>query len=250
MAGNSRRAMVHSVEQSLRRLRTDRIDVYWAQYDDAVTPIEEVVAAFDDLVRDGKILYGGLSNFASWRVARGQTITELRGLAALAGLHLEHSLVERTAEREMIPMAEALGLGAALYSPLGGGLLSGIHRQGHAGSRPPLVYREDAPARTSALDALADVADEVGASMSQVAVAWQRSMARRATTALVTIIGPRTVAQLDDYLAALEVALLDAHHDQLCAASSFERGVPFDGIGGPPDLGDHSRLDTPVVPVP
>ncbi|MDW5597065.1 aldo/keto reductase [Conexibacter stalactiti] len=247
-SGNSRRTMVHSVEESLRRLKTDRIDIYWAHYDDGVTPIEEIVGAFDDLVTAGKILYGGLSNFAAWRVARGQTIAELRGRSPLAGIQVEHSLVERTAERDLLPMAEGLGLGAMLYSPLGGGLLTAKHRVGEEG-RPMVAYAEDSAAKTAVVDALVEVAGELGRGAGQVAIAWQRELARRATTSLLTVIGPRTLEQLDDYLAALEVGLSERQFTRLSEASAFPLGVPYDSIGGPPDLGDRARLSDRAVPV-
>ena len=249
MAGNSRRAMIHSVEQSLRRLNTDRIDLFWAHYDDSVTPMEEVLSTFDDLVAAGKILYCGLSNFSAWRVARGQTIAELRGLAPIAGIQIEHSLVERSAERDLLPMAEAFGIGAALYSPLGGGLLSGIHRRGKSGARPIVVYREDSSHRTAVVDALERIATGIGRPLSQVAVAWQRALNARSCTALVTVIGPRTVAQLEDYLAALDEGLSDSDYEELSSASVIDLGVPYDGIGGPPDLGDSRTLASRAVPV-
>lgn len=246
--GNSRRTMVRSVESSLRRLKTDRIDLLWAHYDDTLTPIEEIVGAFDDLVASGKVLYGALSNFPAWRVARAQTIAELRGLSPIAGVQIEHSLVERTAEREVLPMAEALGLGVALYSPLGGGFLTAKHRQGGA-VREIVSYRDEDAGRDAILDAVVAIGEEVGAPPAQVALAWQRELDRRSSTALVTVIGPRTLAQLDDYLAALDVRLSDEQVQRLSEASTISHGVPHDGIAGPPDLGDGARLSPRVVPV-
>ena len=128
VTGNSRQAMVSSVEASLKRLKTDRIDLYWAHVSDGVTPLEEVVRGFDDLVRAGKILYAGLSNFPAWRVARAATIAELRGAVPIAGIQVEHSLVQRATEQDLIPASQALGLGVVAYSPLGGGVLTGKYR--------------------------------------------------------------------------------------------------------------------------
>lgn len=119
VTGNSRQAMVASVEASLRRLKTDRIDLYWAHVDDGVTPIEEIVRGFDDLVRAGKILYAGLSNFPAWRVARAATIAELRGAVPIAGIQVEHSLLQRATEQDLIPCSQALGLAVVAYSTLG-----------------------------------------------------------------------------------------------------------------------------------
>ncbi|WP_436758827.1 aldo/keto reductase [Streptosporangium sp. V21-05] len=117
--------MVQAVEGSLRRLRTDRIDLLWVHLPDSVSPIEEIACGLDDLTRAGKILYGGLSNFPAWRTSRAVTLSELRGHAPIAAVQFEYSPVERTADREILPMAEALGLGAALWSPLAGGPLMG-----------------------------------------------------------------------------------------------------------------------------
>ena len=105
----------------MRRLSTDYLDLYWAHWPDFVTPVEEIVATFDSLVRQGKSLHGGLSNFPAWRIARGATVAELRRSAPLIGAQFEYSLASRDAERELLPMAEGLGLGVALYSPLAGG---------------------------------------------------------------------------------------------------------------------------------
>lgn len=120
--GNSRKNMMLSVENSLtRRLRIDRIDLLWAHFDDQLTSIEEIASAFDDLIRAGKIQYAGLSNFPAWRIARADTLAELRGWSRIAGVQVEYSLVQRTAERELLPMAEALGLAITPWLPLGGG---------------------------------------------------------------------------------------------------------------------------------
>ena len=121
--GNSRKTMVSSVEASLKRLNTDRIDLYWVHMPDGVTSSEEIVRGLDDLVRSGKVLYIGLSDFPAWRVARAATIAELRGWAPIVGLQIEYSLIERTPDRELLPMAQGLGLGVVGWSPLGGGLL-------------------------------------------------------------------------------------------------------------------------------
>ena len=131
--GNSRKAMMASVEGSLKRLKTDHLDLYWVHMADGLTPVEEIVRGFDDLVRTGKIHYAGLSDFPAWRAARAATMAELRGWAPIAGLQIEYSLVERTPDRELLPMAEGLGMGVALWSPLGGGFLTGKYRRGEEG---------------------------------------------------------------------------------------------------------------------
>jgi aryl-alcohol dehydrogenase-like predicted oxidoreductase len=148
--------MVSSVEASLKRLKTDRIDLHCARVSDGVTPLEEIVLGFEDLARAGKILYAGLSDFPARRVARAATIAELRGVTPIAGLQVEHSLVERTTEQELLPAGQALGLGIVAWSPLGGGVLTGKYRQGETGRREGFGGRvfqeENSSHRTAILD--------------------------------------------------------------------------------------------------
>ena len=124
-AGNHRKSMMQAVEGSLRRLKTDYIDLYWLHIWDSITPFDEVMRSFDDLTRQGKILYAGVSNAPAWWIARANTLAELRGWNRFAGLQVEYSLIERTVERELLPMSKALGLGVTAWSPLAGGWLSG-----------------------------------------------------------------------------------------------------------------------------
>src|SRR5215468_732825 len=123
--GNQRKNMMQAVEGSLRRLKTDYIDLYWLHIWDQITPIEEVMRAFDDLVRQGKILYAGVSDMPAWLVARANTLAEWRGWTSFVGLQIEYSLIERTPERDLLPMAVSLGLGLTAWSPLAGGVLTG-----------------------------------------------------------------------------------------------------------------------------
>src|ERR1700740_113500 len=124
-AGNHRKSMVQALEASLKRLKTDYIDLYWLHIWDQITPIEEVMRAFDDLVRQGKILYAGVSDMPAWVVARANTLADLRGWTRFVGLQIEYSLIERTPERELLPMAADLGVGVTAWSPLAGGVLTG-----------------------------------------------------------------------------------------------------------------------------
>src|ERR1700681_1269854 len=124
-AGNHRKSMVQALEASLKRLKTDYIDLYWLHIWDQITPIEEVMRAFDDLVRQGKILYAGVSDTPAWGVAKGNTLADLRGWTPFVGLQIEYSLIERTPEGELLPMAADLGLGVTAWSPLAGGMLTG-----------------------------------------------------------------------------------------------------------------------------
>jgi aryl-alcohol dehydrogenase-like predicted oxidoreductase len=253
--GNSRRNMVRSVEGSLKRLKTDRIDLYWAHFTDGVTPMEEILRAFDDLVRGGKIHYSGLSNFPAWRVARGDLLAELRGWAPIAGIQIEYSLAERTADRELLPMAEALGLGAALWSPLGGGFLSGKYRKSEEGRinsvLARLVHTEKTARETAILDTVIAIGNESGVSPTEIAIAWLLHKARRSTTALIPILGSRTREQLEGTLGALDVKLSSDLIKRLDDASAISLGTPHEQIngsaaaiaGGKPEL-----LEVPEIP--
>ncbi|TBW09854.1 aldo/keto reductase [Azotobacter chroococcum] len=253
--GNGRKNMVRSLEDSLKRLGTDYLDLYWAHTADGVTPLEEILRAFDDLLRAGKILHAGLSNFPAWRIARADLLAELRGWAPLAGIQFEYSLAERSAERELLPMAEALGLGAALWSPLGGGLLTGKYRAGTTEGRlsglGTLVRTENSPRETAILDALQAVATELKASPTQVAIAWLRERAARSSTSLIPILGPRTREQLDATLGALQLAPSAEQLARLEAASTVAPGTPHEQIAGqlPAVLGGHPDFRMPTIPV-
>jgi aryl-alcohol dehydrogenase-like predicted oxidoreductase len=251
--GNSRKIMVRSLEASLRRLNTDYVDVFMPHFPDGTTPVEEILAGFDDLIRSGKILHGGLSNFPAWRVAGAAVRADLRGLAPLVGIQTEYSLAERSAERELLPMAQAHGLGVVLYSPLAGGLLTGKYRQGGQGR---LSARGDAiegtAQRTAVVDAVLAIADEVGASAVQVSLAWLRRRAALAQTALIPIVGPRTLTHLEEYLESLHLELGDQHYQHLDKVSAVRLGTPHEDVAAALSHGfdgDRTLLEPPPVPV-
>jgi aryl-alcohol dehydrogenase-like predicted oxidoreductase len=256
--GNSRKNMVRSVAASLARLKTDRIDLYWVHMPDDVTPVEEILRGLDDLVRAGKILYFGLSDFPAWRVARAATIAELRGWTPLIGLQIEYSLAERTPDRELLPAAEALGLGTTLWSPLGGGFLTGKYRQGVAGRLTlgsGMVHQESTSQNSSILDAVTAIAREVEASAAQVALAWVRQKSARLATTAVPILGVRTRAQLDDNLGTLKLKLDAEQLARLDEVSAVPLGFPHDmrtlgpGVKVAIAGGDRERLELPRIPV-
>lgn len=205
VTGNSRKAMIVSVEASLKRLKTDRIDIYWAHHPDEITPTEEIIRGFEDLARTGKILYAGLSNFSAWRLSRAVTMAELLHTVPIAAAQFEHSLVKREPETDLLPASLALGLGVTTWSPLGGGMLTGKYRQGTKGRAEGFggrVFQADnSQQRSDILDTVIAIADELNISPSQVAIAWAGS---HGTT---PIIGPRSLAQLNDNLSALSVNL-------------------------------------------
>jgi aryl-alcohol dehydrogenase-like predicted oxidoreductase len=239
--GNHRKSMVSSVEASLRRLGTDYIDLLYLHAWDATTPVEEILRAMDDLVRAGKVLYVGISDTPAWQVARMQTIADLRGWSPLIALQIEYSLIERTVERDLVPMAAEMGLGVIPWSPLGSGVLTGKYTRADlqlgSGSGNVSGTRKNVAAAAGSLTerglAIADVvkavATEVGATPAQVALAW--TLRNPAVTS--PIIGARTPAQLADNLGALDVRLADEQVAALEKASAIELGFPHDLLARP-----------------
>ena len=255
--GNSRKNMIRSVEASLRRLKTGYVDVFMPHFPDGVTPMEEILSGLDDLTRSGKILHGGLSNFPAWRVAGGAVLADQRGLAPLAGLETEYSLAQRGADRELLPMAQAHGLGALLYSPLAGGLLTGKYRKGEQGrltarGGPAGVSATGTAQQAAVVDEVLAVASEAGGSAVQVSLSWLRHRAARAGTALIPIVGPRTVSHLREYLRSLELDLDEQHYQRLDAVSAVPLGPPHEDVAAALAHGldgDRTRLRVPAVTV-
>ena len=220
--GNHRKSLVQALERSLRRLRTDHVDVLWLHAWDYLTPPEEVMRALDDQVRLGKALYLGISDTPAWVAAQMQTLAAARGWTPFSGLQIEYSLVQREVERELIPMARGLGLGVLAWGPLGAGVLSGKYaRPAEQGSQRRL--RDVDPRRLAIARAVADVADELGLTSSVVALAWLRAQG-----GVIPILGARTAQQLSDNLACLEVALPADTIARLDEASHVARGFPHD----------------------
>jgi aryl-alcohol dehydrogenase-like predicted oxidoreductase len=229
-AGNHRKSMMQAVEGSLRRLKTDYIDLYWLHIWDSITPVEEVMRSFDDLTRQGKILYAGVSNAPAWWIARANTLAELRGWNRFAGLQVEYSLIERTVERELLPMSKALGLGVTAWSPLAGGWLSGKYFEDRktGGRLDEQQWRDNAlevNERSRAIVAeVATVARETGRSSAQVALAWLRHRDMPVTP----IIGARKIEQLKDNLSSLDLNLTADQRERLATVSRIHMGFPHD----------------------
>lgn len=238
-AGNSRRNMVRSVEDSLHRMGTDWIDLLYLHMWDFRTPVDEILRAFDDLVTSGKVQYIGLSDTPAWQASRMQAIAELRGWSQFCALQISYSLLERTVEREMIPMAAEMGMGVCPWSPLGGGVLTGKYSR--ADLTPPepggTFDRKTMNAATGRLNetnlAIADetvaVARDIGCTPAQVALAW--TLVNPAVAS--PVLGARTPAQLEDNLGALDVTLSDEHLARLDAASAVPKVFPMDVLTGP-----------------
>jgi aryl-alcohol dehydrogenase-like predicted oxidoreductase len=215
--GNHRKSLVRALEQSLRRLRTDYVDILWLHMRDATTPIEEAIRALDDQVRLGKVLYVGISDSPAWVAARANAIAELRGWTPFVGLQLPYSLASRDPERELLPMAAELGLTVTPWGVLGAGVLTG--RPAHT-----LRWPEETSDRARAVvDELTGVAADRGCTPAQVAIAWL--LGRRAPE-LVPILGVRSAEQLADNLGALEVELTESERARLDDAAAPSLGFP------------------------
>ena len=230
-AGNHRKSMMQAVEGSLKRLQTDYIDLYWVHVWDQITPVEEVMRGLDDLVRQGKVLYVGISDAPAWWIAQANTIANFRGWSRFVGLQIEYSLIERTVERELIPMARAMNLGVTAWSPLSNGVLTGkYHGQGSSdepGRMNSDMLKNFAPDQQRAdriVAAVKTVSDEIGRSMAQVALAWLRYR----PVPVIVLIGARKLSQLQDNLASFEVTLSQNQLNKLDDASRIELGFPYD----------------------
>ncbi len=248
--GSSRKSIIAACEQSLRRLQTDYIDLYWLHNWDVHTPIEETMAALDDLVRSGKVHYIGVSDTPAWKVAEANILSRFRGWSQFIGLQIEYSLLERSVEQELVPMARELGLGITPWSPLKSGALSGKYTRATAGQHKPdraTFVESHLNERTYAIvDALEAIARAHDSTVARVALAWVQ--AQPGVTS--TIIGARRLAQLEDNLAAIDVTLTReelARLDELTRptfgfpqnmqpmfASIHNGGTTVNGTYGPP----------------
>ncbi|GAA3947991.1 aldo/keto reductase [Actinoplanes auranticolor] len=236
--GGSRKNLLASVHTSLQRLGTDYLDLLYLHVWDFTTPVEEILRGLDDLVRQGKVLHVAISNTPAWQISRMQTIADLRGWSPLVALQLEYNLLERTGERDLIPMAREMGLAVIPYSPLAGGLLAGKYsRADVAGVAPGDGTRKGfnftalgtvTERNLDIVDVLKEVAAELGCTPAQAGLAWLL----RNPNVTAPIIGARTPAQLEDNLAALTVDLTAAQLARLGEVSAIDPGQPHGLLGG------------------
>lgn len=204
--GAGRKALIQQCEASLNRLQSDYIDIYWLHNWDRTAPIEETLRGLDDLVASGKIRYVGFSDIPAWKTAEAQTIAHFRGWTPIIALQLEYSLLERTSEGELFPMAQAMGMGVMPWSPLKSGFLSGKFRRnddGNVDTRRTGMVGLPSAADYDIIEVVVDVASELGVSPATVALAWVRSQAGVSST----LIGARRIDQLTANLDSLEVTL-------------------------------------------
>ncbi|NKI44645.1 aldo/keto reductase [Streptomyces physcomitrii] len=226
--GNHRKNLVQSVEASLRRLRTDRLDVLWVHARDEFTPVEETMRALDDLVRAGKVLYLGVSDWPAWEIAQANTLAELRGWTSFAGSQLRYHLLDRSPERELLPQARAFGQAVFAWSPLAGGRLTGKYLRGEQGR---LGTDTTDPREDALVTAVVETAEQGGWTPGQVALAWLRSRPGN----LVPLLGATRESQLTDTLGCLDVTLDESALTRLDRLSAVPLGFP------------HEFLDEPVV---
>jgi aryl-alcohol dehydrogenase-like predicted oxidoreductase len=235
--GNHRKSLMRAVDGSLERLKTDHVDLLYIHAWDDTTPPPEVLRAADDLVRAGKVLHIGISNTPAWRVAQLYEIANQRSFSPLVAMQVPYSLLERTVERDLLPMAQALGIAVTTYSPLANGVLTGKYGGADLDSAVSPTTRKGIAASNGELsergltiaEVVAEVASEIGRTSAQVALRW--ALLNTAVTA--PVLGARTVEQLDDNLGALDFCLSAAQLARLEDASAIELGYPHDFLARP-----------------
>lgn len=223
--GNHRKNMVQSIEQSLKRLQMDYIDILYLHAWDFATAVEEVMRGMEDLVRQGKVLYIGFSDTPAWVIARAQTLAELRAWQPISALQLEYSLITRDIEREFIPMAVALGMSVLAWAPLAGGALTGkyLNSNDNAPKRLAPNSKRLNERSTAIAKKVVDVAKQIGASPAQVALKWTMQ-----NPIVIPIVGARTLAQLQDSLQGASLHLPVEHLTALNEISTIELGFPYE----------------------
>jgi aryl-alcohol dehydrogenase-like predicted oxidoreductase len=222
-AGNHRKNMMRSVRASLKRLNTEYIDLLWVHLWDNTTPVEEVMRGLDDLVTRGLVHYIGISDTPAWIVSQANTIADFRGWNAFAAIQFEYSLLQRTPERDLLPMAKALGLAVTPWGTIGGGALTGKYLRGEAGRVPDSSVRRSEHSSIVA-QTVVDVANEMGATPAQVAINW----ARHRDQVMIPIIGASREKQLTDSLGCLSFKLPKEMIDRLNEVSKIELGFPHE----------------------
>ncbi|MEH1888585.1 MAG: aldo/keto reductase [Nostoc sp.] len=227
-SGNHRKNLIQSLEASLKRLNTDYIDLFWLHAWDFTTPIEEVLRSLDDVVRQGKVLYIGISDTPAWIISQANTIAQYQGWTQFVALQIEYSLIQRTPERDLIPMAKAFDLAVTPWSPLGGGVLTGKYnkpsQEGGEQGRVASLGGEVSEKNLAIAQVVSEVAEKIGHTPSQVALAWLRAQ----SGVIIPIIGARKLTQFQDNLASLDVSLSPEHLQRLDEVSQIELGFPHD----------------------
>ena len=222
-SGNNRKNMMRSVEASLKRLQTEYIDVLYLHIWDWLTPVDEVLRGLDDLIRQGKINYAAISDTPAWMVARGNTMAELMGWSQFIALQIEFSLLQRTPERELIPMAKHFGMTVTPWAPIAGGALTGKYLKGEKGRIKEGSRRLNANSERITREVMA-IADEMGVQPSQVALKWTMQQGFSS----IPIVGATRLQQLQENLKTTDIELSEDQLNRLDSASAIELGFPGD----------------------
>jgi aryl-alcohol dehydrogenase-like predicted oxidoreductase len=222
-AGNHRKNMIRSVNESLKRLHTDYIDVFWVHMWEFTTPIDEVMRGLDDLVRSGKVHYVGISDTPAWVISRSNMLAELRGWSQFVALQVEYSLLQRGAERDLLPMAKTLDMAVTPWGVIGGGALTGKYLRGETGRVPENSLRRSERSSDIAQEVV-NVAQELGVTPTQVAINW----VRQRVSNVMPIVGAKRVEQLQDSLKCLDFVIPDEIMTRLNEVSKIELGFPHD----------------------
>lgn len=226
-SGNHRKNLMRSVHESLKRLKTDHIDLLWVHAWDNTTPVEEVMRGLDDLVSQGKVHYIGISDTPAWIVSHANTLADWRGWSRFVALQVEYSLIQRTPERDLLPMAKAFDLAVTPWAPLAGGALSGKYLKGEKGRVPENSIRVN-ERNVKIAQVVVSIADDLGVSPAQVALNW---LLQKNQT-IIPIVGARTAQQMEDSLGCLSFKLSDEAISQLNEVSKIELGFPHDFLVG------------------
>jgi aryl-alcohol dehydrogenase-like predicted oxidoreductase len=232
-SGNHRKNLVQSVDASLKRLNTHYIDLLWVHIWDPMTPIEEVMRSLDDLIRSGKILYIGISDVPAWVVSNANAIADLRSWSSFIGLQIMYNLIERSAERELLPMASALDIGVTVWSPLGGGVLSGKYNKQNTEEQKRFNVNNPMSAsfvnerNISIAAEVQAIAKEITKTPSQVALNWIRQR-QNDKAVMIPIVGARTEVQVKDNLGCLDFELTRDQLKRLDEKSKIQLGFPHD----------------------
>lgn len=222
--GNHRKNMVQALDASLKRLNTDYIDLYWLHAWDFTTPVDEVMRALDDMVRAGKVLYVGISDTPAWIISHANTLADLRGWSRFIGLQVQYSLIERTVERELLPMARHFDIGVTAWGALGAGILTGKYNKEEKQEGRAAKLGSISDKKLEIASAVINISEEIGLTPSQVALNWVMQQ----SGVIVPIVGARTVEQIKDNLGCLEISLTRPQVEKLTKDSQIKMGFPHE----------------------
>lgn len=221
-SGNNRKNMMRSVEESLKRLQTDFIDVLYLHIWDDITPIDEVLHGLDDLIKQGKILYPAISDTPAWIVAKGNTLAEFMGWSQFIALQVEYSLLQRTTERELLPMAKHFNMSVIPWAPLAGGALTGKYLRGEKGRIKPESNRLNENSQRITNEVVA-VAKKLDVEPSQVALRWTMQKQQ----SVIPVVGATKPAQLEENLKTVDITIPDEDIQHLDEVSAIDMGFPM-----------------------